>query len=175
MKKIRVLVVEDSPVTRQLLEHIIALDPRLEVAAAVETAEEALRIVDRVAPDVISMDIRLPGMNGFEATERIMQARPTPIVVVSAGGGDAPAGVKALQAGALTILEKPPGVTSPVYEASAERMCTQLALMSEVKVIRRHAESRTALVAEADPPSAGSGQYKLLGIVASTGGPSALL
>jgi two-component system chemotaxis response regulator CheB len=174
MKKIRVLIVEDSPVTRQLLEYIIASDPRLEIAAAVETGEEALRIVDRVAPDVISMDVRLPGMNGFEATERIMQARPTPIVVVSAGGGT-PFGAKALQAGALAVLEKPPGVTSPACEAIAERLCTQLALMSEVKVVRRHAESRAAGLRPSDGGRADSGQYTLLGIVASTGGPSALL
>src|SRR6202049_5320797 len=84
MKKIRVLIVEDSRVIREFLEHIIGRDPRLEIAGSVESAEEALRILDRAAPDVISLDIRLPGMNGFEATQRIMSDRPTPIVVVSA-------------------------------------------------------------------------------------------
>src|SRR5260370_8162914 len=83
MRQIRVLIVEDSRVIREFLEHIIGNDPRLEIAAAVGSAEEALRILDRVAPDVISMDIRLPAMNGFEATTRIMSERPTPIVVAS--------------------------------------------------------------------------------------------
>ncbi len=72
MSKIRVMIVEDSRVVRELLQFLIGSDPRLEVAAAVESAEEALRLLERVAPDVISMDIRLPGMNGLEATQQIM-------------------------------------------------------------------------------------------------------
>ncbi len=83
MKKIRVLIVEDSPVIRQFLVHIISSDPRLAIAAAAASAEEALEVLDRAAPDVISMDIRLPGMNGFEATQHIMRQRPTPVVIVS--------------------------------------------------------------------------------------------
>src|SRR6267154_2075515 len=114
MKKIRVLIVEDSRVIREFLEHIIGNDPRLEIVGAVGSAEEALRILDRVSPDVISMDIRLPGMNGFEATQRIMQERPTPVVVVSASveNADLKISMNALQAGALTVLEKPTSVTS---------------------------------------------------------------
>src|ERR1700752_2873174 len=105
MKKIRVLIVEDSAVIREFLEYIIRQDPRLEIVGAVGTAEEALRIFDRVAPDVVSMDIRLPGMNGFEATQRIMAERPTPIVVVSASveSEDLRITMNALQAGALTV------------------------------------------------------------------------
>ena len=83
MKKIRVMIIEDSDVVRMLLEEIISRDPRLEVATSVSSAEEGLRLLSKVAPDVISLDIRLPGMNGFQATKRIMAARPTPIVVVS--------------------------------------------------------------------------------------------
>ena len=63
--RVRVMVVEDSLVVRQLLVHIIARDPRLIVAAAVSSAEEALQEIGRVQPDVISMDIRLPGMDGL--------------------------------------------------------------------------------------------------------------
>ena len=176
MKKIRVLIVEDSPVIRQFLEHIIARDPRLEIAAAVETAEEALQILERVSPDVISMDIRLPGMNGFEATQRIMRERPTPVVVVSASveREDLQITMNALRAGALTVLEKPTGVTSGEYEALAERLCTQLAIMSQVKVVRRRVEVRP--VARLDRRAAPRlGVYRALGVVCSTGGPSALI
>ncbi len=163
MKKIRVLIVEDSKVIREFLEYIIGQDPRLEIAAAVGSAEEALRILDRVSPDVISMDIRLPGMNGFEATQRIMTERPTPIVVVSASVEceDLQITMNALQAGALTVLEKPVGTTSAEYEALAERLCTQLAIMSQVKVVRRYAsgEARRALRTGSGPahPAAATG------------------
>src|SRR3546814_14154131 len=107
-RPIRVLVVEDSAVVRLLLVDIISRDPRLEMAAAVESAEEALRILASVRPDVISLDIRLPGMNGFEATRRIMAERPTPIVVVSASvESDAlKISMNALRAGALSVDAK---------------------------------------------------------------------
>lgn len=176
MKKIRVLIVEDSPVIRQFLEHIIARDPRLEVAQAVGTGEEALQTLAGLAPDVISMDIRLPGMNGFEATQRIMRESPTPIVVVSASveREDLQITMNALRAGALTVLEKPTGVLSTDYEVLAERLCTQLAIMSQVKVVRRWVEARPApcLHHRAAPRLGG---YRALGIVSSTGGPNALI
>ena len=183
MKKIRVLIVEDSAVIRQFLEHVIAQDPRLEIAGAVETAEEALLILDRVAPDVISMDIRLPGMNGFEATQRIMQERPTPVVVVSASVEKADLNItmNALRAGALTVLEKPTGVTSGEYEALAERLCTQLAIMSQVKVVRRRPCVGAAPTAVGPYRAAGRGAgfprggFRALGIASSTGGPAALV
>src|SRR5258708_4897929 len=176
MKKIRVLIVEDSKVIREFLEHIIGNDPRLEIVGAVESAEQALLILDRAAPDVISMDIRLPGMNGFEATQRIMAERPTPIVVVSASVEceDLRITMNALHAGALTVLEKPVGTTSAEYEALAERLCTQLAIMSQVKVVRRRASPAPTRHLERCVVRQ-SGGYRMLGIVASTGGPGALV
>lgn len=176
MKKIRVLIVEDSQVIREFLEHIIGHDPRLDIVGAVGTAEEALLLLDRVSPDVISMDIRLPGMNGFEATQRIMAEKPTPIVVVSASVEceDLRITMNALQAGALTVLEKPVGTTSADYEALAERLCTQLAIMSQVNVVRRRGPVR--LVPHVEPRAVlRTAHYRMLGIVTSTGGPSALV
>jgi two-component system chemotaxis response regulator CheB len=176
IKRIRVLIVEDSKVVREFLEYIIGQDPRLEIAAAVGSAEEALEILHRVSPDVISMDIRLPGMNGFEATQRIMSEKPTPIVVVSASVEceDLQITMNALRAGALTVLEKPPGTTSADYEALSQRLCTQLAIMSQVKVVRRHAASRSVLRLE-QRVTPRRGNYRMLGIVSSTGGPNALV
>jgi len=177
MKKIRVLIVEDSKVIRQLLEHIVDHDPRLEIAAAVGSAEEALSILERVAPDVISMDIRLPGMNGLEATRRIMAERPTPIVVVSASVEceDLRISMNALQAGALAVLEKPTGTKSCEYESLARRLGTQLAIMSEVKLVRRRAPAghRGAVPAPTAAPHPCA--YTMMGIVSSTGGPNALV
>jgi two-component system chemotaxis response regulator CheB len=182
MRKIRVLIVEDSKVIREFLEHIITSDPRLEIAGSAGSAEQALRILDEASPDVISMDIRLPGMNGFEATQRIMAERPTPIVVVSASveTEDLRVTMNALEAGALTVLEKPVGTSSAEYEALAERLCTQLAIMSQVKVVRRRTSGAATRHANNPSVSAGAGfyeqakAYSTVGIVASTGGPSAL-
>ncbi len=176
MKRIRVLIIEDSKVIREFLEYIIGQDPRLEVAASVDSAEEALRILARVSPDVISMDIRLPGINGFEATQRIMSEKPTPIVVVSASVEceDLQITMNALQSGALTVLEKPVGTTSADYEALSQRLCTQLAIMSQVKVVRRHTSARSVLPAERRVTPRRGG-YRVVAIVSSTGGPNALV
>jgi two-component system chemotaxis response regulator CheB len=182
MSKIRVMIVEDSHVVRELLKYLIGRDERLEVVAAVDSAEAALALLERTSPDVISMDIRLPGMNGFEATQQIMARKPTPIVVVSASveADDLKISMNALRAGALSVVEKPVGVNSAAYETLASRLCTQLVIMSQVQVIRQRIDrkvsfgpgptSRTPVHVSAAPP----GPFHMLGMVASTGGPNAL-
>ena len=183
MSKIRVMIVEDSLVVREFLRYIIGRDPRLVVAAAVASAEEALRILHEVSPDVISMDIRLPGMNGFEATQRIMAEKPTPIVVVSASveAEDLKVSMNALRAGALAVVEKPVGTNHASYEALASRLCTQLAIMSRVRVIRQRYRPEITVGGVKPPrpnrerPSRQPVSPTMMGIVASTGGPDALV
>jgi two-component system chemotaxis response regulator CheB len=182
--KIGVLIVEDSDVVRALLEHIINADPRLQVVASVASAEDALDVLRRVSPDVISLDIRLPGMNGFEATRQIMRQKPTPIVVCSASVESEELNItmNALRAGALAVVEKPVGVTRADYERLAQTLCTQLRIMSEVKVVRQRGEATPAI------PKSGTGPVRsvrplgvaraaagVLGIGASTGGPNAIV
>jgi len=180
-RRIRVMVVEDSPVVRRLLSHIVARDSQLELAAAVGSAEEALRALARVKPDVISMDIRLPGMDGLEATRRIMAERPTPIVVIADSIEDTSLRISmnALRAGALSVVEKPVGTASEGYDALADDICTQLRIMSQVPVIRRRTlgdrpAARTIRPRPRDllPPL--PGRPTVVAIAASTGGPPAL-
>ncbi|MBM6583162.1 chemotaxis-specific protein-glutamate methyltransferase CheB [Microvirga sp. BT689] len=177
---VRVMVVEDSLVVRQLLVHIIASDPRLVVAAAVSSAEEALREIGRVRPDVISMDIRLPGMDGLEATRKIMSEQPTPIVVIADSIEDSSLKISmnALRAGALTVVEKPVGLSSAGYAAIASTICTQLYIMSQVPVVRQRsfAPWREAQVSWAPrrEPEWSPARPSIMGIAASTGGPPAL-
>lgn len=175
MKPIRVLIVEDSPVVREHLRRIISADPRLEVAGIATSGEESLELVVRLKPDVISMDIRLPGMQGIEATRRIMAEHPTPIVIVS--GVDMEAmdlTMQALRAGALSVVEKPAASTHEHYGALAGKLCTQLVIMSQVQVVRQRPVARRVA-----PPDSVTRPAKtacrLLGIAASTGGPSALM
>lgn len=185
MEKIHVMIVEDSSVVRQFLTHVIGSDPRLEVVAAVDSGEAALRVLHRVSPDVISMDIHLPGINGYEATRQIMEEKPTPIVVVSGSidRSEQKSSIQALRAGALAVIEKPAGTSHEDYEALAERLCTQLAIMSQVRVVRQRFNRDSRLPPADDgfllphsptliPPAAGP--FDMLGIVASTGGPGAL-
>lgn len=179
------MIVEDSRVIRQFLEYIIGSDPRLEVVAAVQSAEDALRNLNRVAPDVISMDIHLPGISGLEATRQIMEQKPTPIVVVSGSlpSHELQSSMNALRIGALSVVEKPVGTTHDDYKALAERLCTQLAIMSQVKVIRQrfngqgrrsNAKAARRTVNRAQCTRHQAQPLRMIGIVASTGGPRAL-
>ncbi len=178
-EKIRVLIVEDSLVVRELLRHIVGGDDRFEVVGAVESAEQCLEMLDSAAPDVISLDIRLPGMNGLDATLQIMNRRPTPIVVVAAQVDDDELNIamNALRAGALSVVEKPVGVTNAAFDAVAARLCTQLAIMSQVKVVRQGANRglRFGAAEVASPPARLAVSYAAVGIAASTGGPQALV
>jgi two-component system chemotaxis response regulator CheB len=173
------MVVEDSLVVRQLLVHIISRDPRLIVAAAVGSAEEALQEIAHVRPDVISMDIRLPGMDGLEATRRIMTEHPTPIVVIADSIEDSSLKISmnALRAGALTVVEKPVGVSSAGYAGISDTICTQLYIMSQVPVVRQRSFAWRPM-SEAAPPSRTMDRSptrpSIMGIAASTGGPPAL-
>src|SRR5580704_7961808 len=168
MKKIRVMIVEDSAVVRALLEYSIGRDPRLEVCAAVATAEDGLKQLEQLTPDVIAMDIRLPGMDGLEATRRIMSKNPIPIVVVAAsiesGRWNATA-MEALRAGALTVLEKPVGTTNADYETLAERLCTQLVIMSEVGLVRQHGHYASHAAKNRIERCSSPAGFKMLGIV----------
>ena len=178
-KKIKVLIVEDSLVVRELLKHIIGSDARFEVMAAVSSAEDCLALLETQQPDIISLDIRLPGMNGLDATLRIMAQRPTPIVVVAAQVDDDELNIamNALRAGALSVVEKPVGVTNVDFEAMAAKLCTQLAIMSQVQVVRQGIDRglRFGSVGAGPAPVNVAGTYSMVGIVASTGGPQALV
>ncbi len=180
--RVRVLVVEDSLVVRILLTHIIARDPRLELAGAVESGEAALAAIETVRPDVISMDIRLPGIDGLETTRRIMASRPTPIVVIADSIEDSSLKISmnALRAGALSVVEKPVATTNDGYEAVAGQICTQLRIMAAVPVIRRRpigAEwnaRRTVPAPDLPMLSESEAAPSVLAVAASTGGPPAL-
>ena len=174
MKTIRVMIVEDSLVVREHLRRIISADPRFTVVAVAESGEEALSSIARVAPDVITMDIRLPGMQGFDVTRRIMALRPTPIVVVSGlGSEEVSLTMEALKAGALAVVEKPVAAAHQDYDAIASELRTQLAIMSEVKVVRQR--GARAVHVERGPSSPVMTSYRVLGVATSTGGPVALM
>lgn len=176
---IRVLIVEDSPTYRDLLVSILQNSPGLQVVGTARNGAEAVRLARRLKPDVITMDVHMPEMDGFEATRQIMAEIPRPIVMVSASLDKDQRNLtfSALQAGALSVLEKPTLNDSPeVHQALA----TQVKLMSEVKVVRRWGDSasrppRPAPIIE--PPALlrnGSSKIQLVAMASSTGGPGVL-
>lgn len=183
MSTVRVMIVEDSLVVRELLRYIVSRDPRLELVAAVASGEEALAAIGSARPDVISMDIRLPGIDGLETTRRIMAERPTPIVVIADAVEDSSLHISmnALRAGALSVVEKPVATTHAGYESVAGEICTQLRIMAQVPVIRRRpigsewaGRSAAAPAAPAPMPLVSGQSPSVFGIAASTGGPPAL-
>ena len=170
---IRVLVAEDSAVAREYLVHLIGRDSALEVAGQARDGQEAVELVQKLRPHVVLMDIQMPRMDGHEATRRIMERTPTPIVMVSAHDGDLEErAFDALSAGALVVLNKPaPG--RPDSAATALELTTTVRLMAEVKVVRRWAGGRTAR----PKPASGVHDMRNVGIVAigaSAGGPPVL-
>ena len=175
---IKVLVVEDSPVVREFLVHILGSDPAIRVVGTAHDGEEAIEAIARTRPDVITMDVHMPKMNGLDATRRIMETCPTPIVVVS--GSTDPREVattfEAMEAGALAVLRRPAGLGHPDYEATVRELVQTVKLMSEVKVVRRWPRARRDPVAR--PAQArldhAPGKVRIVALGASTGGPPVL-
>lgn len=175
---IRVLIAEDSVTTRELLVAILRSDPGVEIVGEAKSGREAVEMTKRLRPDVITMDIRMPEMDGFEASRQIMVEAPTPIVIVSGSVDVHEIGVSmdALRAGALTVLSKPSGPEAPDFEENSRRFVDTIKAMSQVKVVRRWAEH-----APTEPPprtpvtiARNGAPPRVVAIAASTGGPGAL-
>lgn len=174
---IKVLIVDDSVVVQEFLQHILTSDPAIQVVGIANNGEEAIELAGKTKPDVITMDIYMPKMDGFEATRRIMETLPTPIVIVSALGRikEAAYTFKLLEAGALTVVLRPPAFDHPGNKAAVEELIQTVKLMSEVKVVRLAIgpKSRAGKPAPLKTPAAVSG-IQLIAIGASAGGPLAL-
>ena len=175
---IRVLIVEDSAVTRELLAHILGSDLAIQVVGKARDGREALQLVQHLEPNVVTMDISMPGMDGYEATRRIMETHPVPIVIVSVvvNAREVATTFRALEAGALAAVQKPMGIGHPDYEETAKALVQTVKLMSEVKVVKRWPQHRkewlsAAPVVEDELPS---GNIEIIAMGASTGGPTVL-
>ena len=182
---VNVLIVEDSPVQQALLGHILSSDPDITVIGTANDGREAVAFVNKRKPDVITMDLNMPNMNGLEATRQIMETNPVPIVIVSANWDPQEVAVtfQAMDAGALAGVEKPRGLSHKDFGSTTQQLLQTVKLMSEVKVVRRWAHLRAKPVESTPPPVAAfidsvqlpTAAIKLVVIGTSTGGPPVLL
>jgi two-component system chemotaxis response regulator CheB len=178
-RMITVLIVEDSLVVRDFLRYILSADAEIQVIGTASDGEAALDAVRRQMPDVITMDIHMPRMNGLEATRHIMETHPTPIVIVSSTvvADEVTTTFRAIEAGALAAVPRPQGLGHPEHEATAQELIQTVKLMSEVKVVRRwprlRSGSRVPVAQRAATPRA-STAIQVVAIGASTGGPLVL-
>lgn len=176
---IRVLIVEDSPVEQALLAHILGSDPEIQVAGIACDGEQAIAEVERIKPDVVTMDIHMPKLNGFETTRRLMEEHPLPIVIVSGSFSrrDTHKTFRAMEAGALAVVRKPHGIGHPLHQENAGELIRIVKIMSEVRVVRRWSRLPGKTPASLLPvaaPEAAHAKIQIVAIGASTGGPAVL-
>jgi two-component system chemotaxis response regulator CheB len=172
---IRVLIVEDSKTSALLLELILESEPDIKVVGVARNGEEGLRKTISLKPDIVTMDIHLPGIDGFQATRLIMEKSPRPIIIVTGDHmhrDEVDLSFRSLNAGALAVLKKPNGPESPDYQSNAEELISIVKLMAEVKVVRRYPKRQTGRTI--DIAKKHGDDYKIIAIGASTGGPAAI-
>lgn len=170
------LVVDDSAASRMLLRGILGADPDLEVVGEATDGSAAVSMARSLEPDVITMDVDMPGVNGLEATRQIMASAPRPIVLVSAVfTPNLDNSFRALEAGAVTLLEKPKGPGSAEFARDAAELVATVKLMAGVKLVRRR-PTRPVDGGPAGPRPADRRREPLglVAIAASTGGPPAV-
>jgi two-component system chemotaxis response regulator CheB len=138
-RKIKILVTDDSLTTRNFLVKMLSMDPDIEVIGTANDGIEAMAFIRKTKPDVVTMDINMPRMDGFEATLNIMRELPVPIVIVSSEYTSTETSKKfrALENGAVAILPLPVGFGHPDFESSMKHFVSTVKLMSEVRLIRR--------------------------------------
>jgi two-component system chemotaxis response regulator CheB len=192
-KKIRVLVVDDSAFMRKVMQGIISGDPGMQVIGEAGDGREAVTLAESLRPDVISMDINMPHLDGLAATEIIMSRNPRPIVIVSSESQEGARGtLSALQLGAVDFVSKPSSAINLDMDSVREELTRKLRTAAKVRVVRTATRPKAAqamAILEAPRPAektsapaprpvkevAGGERCPLVILGASTGGPAALM
>lgn len=186
-KKIRVLVVDDSAFMCKVLQQIINSDPQMEVVGQGRDGRDGVALAEALRPDVITMDLNMPHVDGLQATELIMSQHPRPIVIVSSESREGAAStLKALELGAIDFVPKPSSGIDLDMKSVGEELTRKLKLAAKVRVVRTATRSKIS-VPNAAPSAAaadslrnaalaiqGGGKPPMVVIAASTGGPAAV-
>ena len=170
----RVVIVDDSASARHMLSALLQSASEMSVVGVATEGQDGVHLVSRLRPDVVLMDIAMPGMDGLAATRAIMDQAPTPIVIVSSSltRRDVDLTFQALEAGALTVVRKP-GLNDP---QTCEHILEVIRLMSRVPVGSKEtdADSNVQRVPVQLPALSKHHGIQVIGIASSTGGPAAL-
>ena len=174
--KVRALIVDDSSLMRQLLKHILSSDPEIEVVATAQDPHVARELIKKHNPDVITLDIEMPRMDGLTFLDKIMTLRPMPVVMISSltqQGADAT--LQALERGAVDFVGKPTTDLRQRMEAKQEIITQKVKAAARASVKARGQKNATRAAAGSKSLSAPACDTSLLiGIGASTGGVEAL-
>ena len=190
-KKIRVLVVDDSTFMRKVLENIYSSDEQMQVVGSAKDGREAVSMAESLKPDVISMDINMPHVDGLQATAEIMTTNPKPIVIVSSESKEGAAStLRALELGAIEFVAKPSSGIDLDMQSVKEELLRKVRMAAKVRVVRtatRLASSiqnaggstrPSAAQKAATRPAAGAAsdqRFPVVVLVASTGGPATVM
>ncbi len=172
-RRCSVLVVDDSAFMRRIVTSTIETDPTLTVVGTARNGVEAVERVIALRPDVVTLDVEMPGMNGFEALEAIMAKRPTPVLMVSSltmEGADAT--IKCLELGAVDFFPKPSAALSYDTDAISAELTAKIRAAAATTIGRRAAV--TPIVPMLGAASGPGVRPKCVFIASSTGGPKAL-
>src|ERR1700681_79734 len=187
LKKIRVLIVDDSAFMRKVLETILVSDENVQVVGHAKDGREAVRLSESLKPDVITMDINMPVMDGLQATAEIMTTNPRPIVVVSSESKEGAAStLKALELGAIEFVAKPSSGIDLDMHSVKEELLRKVRMAAKVRVVRTASRLASTVqgmsgtpapapVKHPAPTASPDQRFPVVVLAASTGGPATVM
>jgi two-component system chemotaxis response regulator CheB len=171
---IRVLVVDDSAFLRKVVSQMLARSGAVQVVATARDGEEALEMVEKHAPDVVTLDLMMPGMDGVGFLKEQMRRRPVPVVVCSIAHESGELALGALEAGAVDFVQKPTALaTDRVFEI-ADELVAKVTAAAGVRMPAAAPPAARPAAPPPPPPVRGTGAAEVVVIGVSTGGPQAL-
>jgi two-component system, chemotaxis family, protein-glutamate methylesterase/glutaminase len=153
-KKFRVLIVDDSAFMRKVLETILNSDDQLQVVGQAKDGREAVTLAESLKPDVITMDINMPHVDGLQATAQIMTTNPRPIVIVSSESREGAAStLKALELGAIEFVAKPSSGIDLDMQSVKDDLLRKVRMSAKVRVVRTASRLASTLQAVSNSPA----------------------